>query len=166
MLATHGTHMVLFWTPANFGNHLKTFLWFGGWPFVLWPRIAHERSPPERRDVIWGKEALGLFVSTGRKECFPFFWWWFVGHQGSHKQRLVVRGLFLEHRFVTNEAPFRFPELILVSFELQKRDLQFWTCPRASAEQGGCLFCKLLFWNVFTKVWWIWDIVLSPVSRH
>ena len=79
---------------------------------------------------------------------------------------LVVRGLFLEHCFVTNEAPFRFPEVILVPFEPQKRDLQLWNCPRASAKQGGCLFSELPFWNVFAKGWWIWDLVLSPVRRH
>ena len=46
-------------------------------------------------------------------------------HEGSNKQRLVVRGLFSEHCFVTNEAPFRFLESILVPFESQKRDLPF-----------------------------------------
>ena len=44
--------------------------------------------------------------------------------KGSVKQRLVVRGLFLGHCFVTSEAPFRFPEVILVPFEPQKNDLQ------------------------------------------
>ena len=72
----------------------------------------------------------------------------------------------LEHCFVTSEAPFRFPELILVPIERQKRDLQLWNCPRASAKQGGCLFSELHFLNVFAKVWWIWDLVLSPVRRH
>ena len=147
---------------------------FGGWPFVLWPRISDERSPPEKRDMVGGKEPIGFCVSTGRKECFPFFRWWFVRHEGSNKQRLVVRGLFWEHCFVTNEAPFKFPELILVPFESQKRDLQFYIGPMASNKQGGCLFSELLPWNVFVNVpwnvfvnvWWIWDIALSPVSRH
>ena len=49
------------------------------------------------------------------------------------------------HCFVTNEAPFRFPEVILVPFEPQKRDLQLWNWPRASAKQGGCLFSELPF---------------------
>ena len=83
-----------------------------------------------------------------------------------HIQGLVVRGLFLEHCFVTNAAPFMFPEVILVPFEPQKRDLQLWNWPRASTRQGGCLFNELPFWNVFAKVWWIWDLVLSPVRRH
>ena len=78
----------------------------------------------------------------------------------------MVRGLFLEHCFVANEEPFKFPELILVPFESQTRDLQFYIGPRASNKQGGCLFSELLPWNVFVNVWWIWDIVLSPVSRH
>ena len=71
-----------------------------------------------------------------------------------------------EHCFVTSEAPFRFPEVILVPIEPQKRDLQLWNCPRASAKQGGCLFGELPCWNVFANVWWIWDLVLSPVRRH
>ena len=83
-----------------------------------------------------------------------------------HIQGLVVRGLFLEHCFVTNEAPFRFPELILVPLESQKGDLQFYIGPRASNKQGGCLFSELLPWNVFVNVWLIRDIVLSPVRRH
>ena len=78
----------------------------------------------------------------------------------------MVRGLFLEHCFGTSEAPFRFPEVILVPFEPQERDLQLWNCPRASAKQGVCLFSELPFWNVFGKGWRIWDLVLSPVRRH
>ena len=139
---------------------------YGGGPFVLWPRISDERSPPEKRDMVCRQWTNWFCVVTGRKECFPFFRWWFVRHEGSTKQGLVVRGLFLEHCFVTNEAPFRFPEVILVPIEPQKRDLHLWNCPRASAKQGGCLLNEFYFRNVFGKGWWIWDLVLSPVRRH
>ena len=37
----------------------------------------------------------------------------------------MVRGLFLEHCFVTNEAPFRFPEVILVPFDRKKEIYNF-----------------------------------------
>ena len=52
--------------------------------------------------------------------------------------------LDLKPCFVTSEAPFRFPEVILVPIEPQKRDLQLWNWPRASTKQGGCLFGTFL----------------------
>ena len=75
----------------------------------------------------------------------------------------------LGHCYVTSEAPFRFPEVILVPFESQNRDLRLWDCPRASAKQGGCLFSGLPSWNVIASLvvfGRFWDFVLSPVSRH
>ena len=68
------------------------------------------------------------------------------------EQRLVVRGLLLEQCFVTNEAPFRFPELILVPFESQKRDLQLCNCPRASGKQGGIFSADYLLGTFLQKV--------------
>ena len=38
----------------------------------------------------------------------------------------------LEPCFAINGVAFRFPELIVVPFEPQKIDLQFFTCPRTS----------------------------------
>ena len=38
----------------------------------------------------------------------------------------------LEPCFVTSGVAFRFPELIVVPFEPQRRDLQILTCPRTS----------------------------------
>ena len=38
--------------------------------------------------------------------------------------------------------------------------------PGRQISKGGCLFSELLPWNVFAKVWLIWDFVLSPVRRH
>ena len=57
--------------------------------------------------------------------------------KGVTSRGLWFRGLFLEHCFVTNEAPFRFPVVILVPFEPQKRDLQVWNGLRASNMQGS-----------------------------
>ena len=48
----------------------------------------------------------------------------------------------LEPCFVTNGVAFRFPELIVVPFEPQKRDLQFLTCPRTSILKEDRIFIE------------------------
>ena len=54
-----------------------------------------------------------------------------------------------EHCFVTNEVPFRFQEKLMVRFEPQKRDLQFYSGPRASNKQGSWFSMIYIVFFVF-----------------
>ena len=54
----------------------------------------------------------------------------------------------MEHGFVTNEAPFRFPELILVPFESQKEIYNFILVP-ARQRSKGVVFLANYFLGTF-----------------
>ena len=56
-----------------------------------------------------------------------------------HIQGLVVRGLFLEHCFVTNEAPLRFPELLMPQMESPRQDELSWEEDDNGMRVWGCL---------------------------
>ena len=75
----------------------------------------------------------------------------------------MVRGLFLEHClehcFVTNAAPFRFPEVILVPFEPQKRDLQLGIVLGLQLSKGVVFSANYLFGTCLQKFGGFWSVL-------